>query len=274
MFIDPATIAGLGLTTFEHRNKLMPALRKVRYWLTHGKLQVAIFGPGGTGKTTVGQFLAGQLNLGVNTGTYKQSIEMEKYALKGDLVCKLLVPPGQPRRTIETWPALYRSLSKGTSGGVINVVSWGHHSFLEASYAETEYFKPGMTKDEFLAAYLEACRKRELKIIEDLTPRLLDAPGKIWMITLVTKQDLWWNERLKVQQYYAEGEYNNFIERIKHERGAQHFSHEYLSASLVINNLTTDAGELLAPTTGGYDQNIQYVHLQQLLENVNSFARK
>ncbi len=106
-----------------------------------------------------------------------------------------------------------------------------------------------------------------------MTPRLLDAPGKLWMITLVAKQDLWWNERVKVQQHYAGGEYNKLVEQIKHERGTQHFVHEYLSASLVINNLTTSKGELLAPTTGGYDQNIQYAHLQQLLEHVNNFAR-
>ncbi len=164
MFLDPATIASLGLTTLEHRKKLLPALRKVRYWLTHGKLQVAIFGPGGTGKSTVGQFLSGQLNLGVTTGTYKQSIKMEKYSLKGDLVCKLLVPPGQPRRAIKTWPALYRSLAQGKSSGVINVVSWGHHSFPEASYTETEYFKDGMKQDEFLAKYLAGGRERELQL--------------------------------------------------------------------------------------------------------------
>lgn len=94
------------------------------------------------------------------------------------------------------------------------------------------------------------------------------------MITLVTKQDLWWNDRLDAQRFYTEGEYDEYIRRIVHDRGAQNFSHEYLSASLVINNLVTAAGESLSPTTGGYDQNIQYAHLQRLLETVNNFASR
>lgn len=274
MFIEPATAATITWTAWENRSKLMPALKKLRYLLTHGRLQVAIFGPGGTGKTTLGQFLSGNLDLGFNATKYKQSINVEKFSLKGDLVCKLLVPPGQARRAINTWPALYRNLAAGKSGGVINVVSWGHHAFAEASYTETKYFKTGMTQEQFLVDYLEACRERELEIIRDLTPRLLDAKNKIWMITVVAKQDLWWNERAKVKQHYAEGEYNRHIERITQERGLQNFSHEYLSAAPVINNLITGAGETLATTTGGYDQNIQYAHLQVLLDTITNFANR
>jgi energy-coupling factor transporter ATP-binding protein EcfA2 len=274
MFLDPATIAGVSWTVLEHRKRLLPSLRKLRYWLTHGRLQVAIFGPGGTGKSTLGEFLAGNLDLASSSGKYKQSINVERYALKGDLVCKLIVPPGQHRRALTTWPDLYRSLANGKSGGVINVVSWGHHSFAESSLEETKYFEAGMTKSDFLNKYLEATRQRELEIIRDLTPRLLDAKQRIWMITLVTKQDLWWNERSKVEDFYTKGQYNEFIERILHERGAQNFSHEYLSTSLVINNLVTGAGELLAPTTEGYDQNIQYAHLEKLLETVTNFGSR
>lgn len=181
MFIDPASITGLTLTALEHRKKLLPTLRKIRNWLRRGHLHVAIFGPGGTGKTTLGQFLAGKLDQGLNTTRYKQSIEVEEYSLKGDLVCSLIVPPGQSRRAITTWPALYRSLAQGKSAGVINVVSWGHHSFAESSYKETKYFKPGMTQAEFLEEYLMACRHREMEVIRELTPRLLDAKEKIWM---------------------------------------------------------------------------------------------
>lgn len=272
MYIDPTLIAGAGLTAFDHRKKLFPALRKLRYWLRRGQLRIAIFGPGGTGKTTLGQFLSGKLDFSATK--YKQSVEVEEFSLKGDFVCTLIVPPGQARRAITTWPSLYRSLAEGKSAGVINVVCAGYHSFAEGSYQETKYFTPGMSKAEFLQTYLRACRERELEIIADLTPRLLDAKQRIWMITLVTKQDLWWNDRAGVEDLYENSQYNEFIKRITHERGAQHFQHEYMSASLLINNLVTSAGEVLATTTAGYDQNIQYTHLQLLTETVNNFANR
>jgi hypothetical protein len=102
----------------------------------------------------------------------------------------------------------------------------------------------------------------------------MDAKKKIWMITLVTKQDLWWKDRNEVRRHYMEGPYNEQIKEIANKRGQQNFAHEYLSASLVISNLGTGAGELLAPTTGGYDQNIQFANLRQLFDAVLNFVEK
>jgi len=110
--------------------------------------------------------------------------------------------------------------------------------------------------------------------MELLMPRLCDAKANIWMITLVTKQDLWWNQRTSVKDHYMKGEYNQFIEQIIHQRGRQNFVHEYLSTSLVISNFVTAQNELLKPTVAGYDQNIQFANLQQLNETIDNFVEK
>jgi hypothetical protein len=163
-------------------------------------------------------------------------------------------------------------LALGKSRGIINVVAYGYHAFTQLGYQETKYYKDGMSQDAFLGAYLKACRDRELELMGKLAHHLMDARKKIWMITLVNKQDLWWAERLKVKAHYMDGDYNNYIEQITHARGQQYFMHEYLSASLVMNNFSTSKGELLSTTTGGYDQNLHYIHLQKLLETINAFA--
>lgn len=232
---------------------------------------MAIFGAGGCGKTTLGSYLAGQLNLETRPTAYKESIEVEKYTLEGDLVCDLIVPPGQEDREYH-WTTLYRDLAGGRSAGVINVVSYGYHSFAQGSYKETKYYKDSMTPAQFMTAYLDNRRERELQIMRDLTPRLTDAKKKIWMITLVMKQDLWWDNRQQVLQHYTQGQYNDYIKQITLKRGENNFAHEYLSASLLISNFRTDGGELLASTTAGYDENIRVANLLKLVERVNGFA--
>lgn len=154
------------------------------------------------------------------------------------------------------------------------MVAYGLHSFAERGYKETTYYQAGMTKSQFLRSYLDNRRERELEIIRGLKHRLLDAKKKIWMITLVTKQDLWWQDRVDVRDFYTQGEYNTHIVGVTNARGAQNFTHEYLSASLVMRNLGTDKGELLVPTTGGYDQSIQYANLSKLLEPIVEFAKR
>lgn len=129
-----------------------------------------------------------------------------------------------------------------------------------------------MTEAEFLAEYLTARRKIELDTIRDLTSRLIDAENKVWMITLVTKQDLWWKERETVREHYTVGEYNDCIEKVLAQRGRQNFQHEYLSASLVLSNFRAGDEGILVPITEGYDQNLQFVHLDHLANTLEGFT--
>jgi len=273
LYVEPSLALSLTELAIEKRKSFAPLARRIKHWLKRGRLKIVIFGPGGTGKTTLGHFLAGNLDIGNTSAGYAESMDVESFKLKGDLVCSLIVPPGQELREYH-WTGLYRDLAAGKSSGVINVVSWGYHSFQALSYQDTKYFKPPMTKAEFFESYLQNRRDREQEIINNLTPRLMDAKGKIWMITLVTKQDLWWDDRTQVDKHYLEGPYNDCIQQIIRKRGEQNFAHEYLSVSLIINNLVTSAGEVLASTVSGYGQPIQLANSTKFVETVNSFASR
>jgi energy-coupling factor transporter ATP-binding protein EcfA2 len=269
MFIDPSTISSMvGKTLWGERAKLYPLIKKLSFWLQHGTLRVPIFGPGGAGKSTLAKLLSGEP---IADAHYEESRVVEDTKLKGDLTCTLFAVPGQERRA-HTWTRFYQDLSAGKSAGIINVVSYGYHSFSEVSFRKTEYYQPGQTKPQFLAAYLAKRREREQQIIETLVPRIGDAKGKLWMITLVTKQDLWWKQRDIVRSHYTEGPYHRCIDAILKRRGEQHFSHEYLSAALLSANFVTKDGELLAPTAAGYDDPLALAHLQKLIEAVTNFA--
>lgn len=272
-------LTSLELSTilYENRGPLIRAFRKlINYW-KYGHVKIALFGAGGTGKTTLGSFLSGELNPGSTTGNYNLSLETEEKSLKGDYVSTLVIPGGQERRIITDWPEIYSMLAEGEINGVINVVSWGHHSFTEFNYKETKYYDDiarnsghDITKEEFISAYLEIQRNNEIKITKELVPHLKVAKKNIWMVTVVTKQDLWWNERKRVANHYQDGEYNEIIRSISQNLGEKNFVHEYTSAATIMSNFKTNDGDLLIPTAAGYDQNLQYPNLTRLFNVINT----
>lgn len=261
-------IGEAALLLWEKSSALQRALKRLRFYLRRGHLRIAIFGIGGTGKTTLGQFLSGRLKPDLMVSKYQESITMEEYSLGGDVVCTLLVPPGQGRRRPHHWPELYRNLARGRAAGIINVVAWGYHSFEGLSYRDLNLYQPGMSIEGFLGTYLAEMRRVELDALKEIAPHLNAAPGRLWMITLITKQDLWWDQRDAVRRHYAEGEYNALIEGIARHRGEDDFRHDYFSASLVLSNFRTDPGEVLAPTVAGYDQAIRLANLNRLFDGI------
>lgn len=272
--IEPSAAVGVGIAAAEHRAKFLPALRRLHSRIVKGHLRIAAFGPGGTGKTTLGILFRNNFRLPYEVKPYQRSLGSETYDLPGDVFCTLLVAPGQERYSGMEWKPLFEQLARGKIIGIINVVSWGYHSLRQIGYQETKYYQAGMKKEEFLGNYLEARRQVELDIARQLVQPLVLAPRKLWMMTLVTKQDLWWNERLQVQRHYMEGEYDTFIQDISRGRGEQNFRHDYVSASLVLDNFVDVNGELLKPTTAGYDQKTQLAYLDALAKSAIALAKR
>ena len=133
MYVDPGTALSVATALYDNRAKIAVLTGKLRYLFSRGVLRIVVFGPGGAGKSTLRRLLSASDKTVLPPATYQESQDQEKYALQGDFVGGLLVPPGQERRLEDYWPDLYRSLAEGKSRGVINVVSWGYHSFQDYS---------------------------------------------------------------------------------------------------------------------------------------------
>jgi hypothetical protein len=206
MFVETVNALSTGISVIDVSKKLFPTFERVFKRLKNGELKIAIFGAGGTGKMTLGQLLAGSYELS-DLPTYRESIRMEQYKLDSNTVGSIVVAPGQERRE-DTWDDLLRSLASGKVKLIIHVVAWGHHSFGELSYTQHRLYQPGMSADEFVAVYTAERRDRELAVLRKLEPHLAIAnQKKTVMITIVSKQDLWWNQRNQVKDHYSNGEY-------------------------------------------------------------------
>jgi hypothetical protein len=273
MFVEAIEAASTGLGVIEISEKLFPTFKKIFKLLKDGELTIAIFGAGGTGKTTLGKLLSGEYELSGLLQTYQESISMEQYKLDSNTVGSIIVAPGQQRRE-DTWDDLLRSLSSGKIKLIIHVVSWGYHSFGTVGYTQHPLYSDGMSVEDFLGAYTAECRNRELDVLRKIEPHLgLAKQKKTVLITLVTKQDLWWNQRFEVRQNYAEGEYEGLIQNIRNKLGSSNFIHELRSASLVMENMLSGENELLMPTTQGYDQRLKAANFRHFLNAIEALFK-
>jgi energy-coupling factor transporter ATP-binding protein EcfA2 len=274
MFVETLEAISTAVSVAELSDKTFPTFKRLFKRIKEGELAIAIFGAGGTGKSTLGKYLSGTLENNQLSSGYQESISIEKYTLESNVIGSAIVVPGQERRQ-DSWDDLLRTISQGKISLIINVVSWGYHSFGELSYQQSSLYKSGITNQEFLEVYTEEHRQEELQALTKITPHLSIADSKkrkILFITLVTKQDLWWNERSKIQDYYQKGEYENKIQTIRNKLGSSNFIHEYCSASLVLENFISGENELLVPTTQGYDERLKFANLRNFLNVIESLC--
>jgi hypothetical protein len=78
--------------------------------------------------------------------------------------------------------------------------------------------------------------------------------------------------RLQVADHYQKGQYEEQIQILRNKLGSVNFSHEYCSASLIIRNFTSGAGEMILPNTSGYDEALKLANLSRLFRTIESFC--
>ncbi len=250
------------------KNKFMRIVNLVK----EGRVILPVFGAGGVGKSTVGNILVSENPLSVGTA-YTESWLIEQNELPGDVPGTIFVAPGQVNRIDRYLPDLIKKVNEGKAHGMINVVSYGYHSFMGLSYKQHDLFEEGMETADFMKVFLSARRNIELEMLDKIINSLKTSSlSSFFMITLISKQDLWWSDRNEVKKYYTTGKYNDRIEILREMIGSEKFHHEYVPISLTMANLFTEKGELLAQTASGYDQATHLQFLQNFFFNLHEIA--
>jgi hypothetical protein len=192
---------------------------------------------------------------------------METYPLEDDNRIEIVVPPGQKYRRDATWHELEGTIGSGAYRGIVITNSYGYHSLGEITYKHHRLY-PKFGEAGFLPAFLAVCREDELDVLRRLIPHLRANRRPSWLLTPVTKQDLWWPEHARVEEHYRTGAYGALISDLGRHLGIGNLRHETVFASLVISNFTTGNKEVLATTAAGYDQNLQVASLRRLCETL------
>ena len=94
---------------------------------------------------------------------------------------------------------------------------------------------------------------KEVRILKQMAEAMAKCSERLWLTSLVTKQDLWWKRRDECEAFYRTGEYGRLVRSIADALGRQRFRHEISPVSMIIRSLETSAGEVLQANVEGYD---------------------
>jgi energy-coupling factor transporter ATP-binding protein EcfA2 len=108
--------------------------------------------------------------------------------------------PGQKLHESRRLKAIREAMAGGISG-IVNVVSYGYHEYRTGS--KFAFDNDGSVSEEFLQEH----RAAEINAVQEWIPILGGQDAADWLITVVTKADLWWSRRDEVMQYYQAGPY-------------------------------------------------------------------
>jgi flavodoxin len=272
MFIETVEALKTGLSIYDLVNKSRPSVQRIIQRLRSGDVKIVVFGSGGTGKSTFGKMISGEADPNI-LATYRESRTTEEFKFTRDKLGIITIPPGQGRRDDE-WLAAFRQVTDGKFRIIINMVAYGYHSFGELSYTESKYYTRGMTVEEFLEIYTEKCRQEEINYLKQIAmPITMSKAVPTLMMTLVSKQDLWWHDRETIKKHYCDLEYRSIIDGILSTKGTAGFSHEYVSASLLINGFTSGIGEPLKSISTDYSQPLQFNNLADVFQKIDQFCQ-
>ncbi len=209
--------------------------------------------------------LSGQLNAWVfgDAWKYAESYAEEHYTLSGDPDIEIVVPAGQEYRQVASLVNVRADITGGRYSGIIVVAAFGHHTLARFGYKSHALYQG--SKERFLEAYRTARLEDEQKVIDFLRPALEDAPGKLWFLTVVTKQDLWWERRQEADAAYCSGWWSDTLREVGTTRGEKAFRHETAFVCVVQANLEDPEGNVLFETTAGYDMGKQAESFTALL---------
>jgi energy-coupling factor transporter ATP-binding protein EcfA2 len=163
---------------------------------------VLLLGATGAGKSNLLQSLYLERPEAIARSNRTVYPEPKLLTIKGKHPYRFIDTPGDSFLKDGRVEAIRKAMSaRGGISGVINVVSYGYHEY---HVPEGKVFLADGAIDPH---YLEQHRQYELDQLDEWTP-LLGSPVTIkWLITVVTKADLWWNDREEVEKYYKKGPY-------------------------------------------------------------------
>jgi len=251
--------------------------REVKFsakWLLE-KLQknqeFVIFGAGGVGKSTLLRFLAGEFRETTDVpGEYKESWESEKAEVMFGKRAIAYALPGQRLRRATLWGNPKVRLETGKIDGIVIVSSFGYHDLGRLPLHEQELYDPEAPED-FLEKYLLANRADEREIRHQLAAccRARKKKQKLWVLEVITKQDLWFDEAIQVRtEYLPTMKDLIFAEPTDFDEADIHVETVYVSFR--IHPFKSVGGEVLKNSSPQYTSNLQAEGLKELEKAVNA----
>lgn len=176
--------------------RLLKALRR--------KNRIIVLGATGVGKTNILQSLKEVAPKVIDRMNRTEFAVQRDLKISGNPF-KFTDTPGQIEHKSRRLKAI-REVMKEGEVGIINIVSYGFHEHRAATEADALNSDGSINE-----GFLEAHRQIEIDMLSEWVPLLGSSLTSSWLITLVSKADLWWDSRPTVESYYKTGEYSEAL---------------------------------------------------------------
>lgn len=193
-----------------HIMKIGNLLRKVKYLYNRylcSSVKIGVYGDSGTGKT---QFLSTITGNGIYVEDRTRDLENYEFILTNGRRVKFIDTPGH--KTAQTIrDELKIQILNNKISGIINIVNYGYQDGPGLNPDDVFHIDMRTVKD----SYLRDNRKREILRTSEFIDIITSKIKVNWIITLVNKADIWYENREEVLNYYEAGEYNEKISELK-----------------------------------------------------------
>lgn len=204
------------------RRVIAPVIGRVR----HGRRDFVLLGATGSGKSTLGRLLQGELP----EQEYAESSTIERGRVSATPWCFVHAQAGQKRHKSDRGDKrLLAMVKKGRLVTVFHVVCYGYCALPYRADAA------GLSEDLW-----EKRRSAEIHQLRSWIPWLSRASTRLRFVTVVTKSDIWWPERREVARYYQEQSlYVDTVRELEEEcrRGGVAFSRDVWEVCLTVRNI-------------------------------------
>ena len=184
--------------------------KKLRQKLRRKK-RILILGASGVGKTQFVHSLIAPLSARL-TPLHRTVAVQHRDVVIDEYPFVLVDTPGQRQDDAKRKVAIQGVIRGGVSG-IINITCFGYHEAQESGLAKdaVQVRGPGIAKSD----YLESRRHAELELLPEWVP-LIDQTMVPWILTLVTKADLWWpDDTGRIKKYYEDREYAETLQHLR-----------------------------------------------------------
>jgi energy-coupling factor transporter ATP-binding protein EcfA2 len=167
------------------------------------KHRILVLGSSGTGKTNFIKSLTQLIPEAVHALNRSEFIKAHHLKIDGHPFV-FVDTPGQHDHASKRITAIQDAM-KDSVAGIINVVSYGYHEG-PASLADV-FEADGSLRGSFLANR----RQIEIEAMAEWKTHLASREIARWLMTVITKADLWWDSREAVYYHYQFGDYGRAL---------------------------------------------------------------
>ncbi len=206
-----------------------------------GRLNIFVIGCGGTGKTSFSKYTVGKNTEQVPSKHISTTVRRRDSGQKLESFARIYDYPGQPSRFKKEFNNDWKAFNSSRRNIVLHCCAYGYHSDWGqgGSFGEKPEALAPTTTD--MQTALADCREAELRFARDLLSKCELYKHRLDMLTLILKQDLWF-DRFDEAGTFHSNEYMPIVE--EYARNRDNFTHEIFPLCLRRENLQSRIGAL------------------------------